>query len=278
MKALTQSEALPRTGWPVLSRYLRDLGRIRAWKVLALHYSVVLALMLGFWSQAMEGDNPHPEILLKLLGSYCFLIGAIAIPLVSPLLFPDIGESDPAFDALPSGPIQVFDARLTAQMLLSALALLPILPIFLAFDPITGRPFDSFDIIPFFLGVVTSGWVQLIMEVSTPTGDRTGAIPRRLAVVGAFILLHIGLVGLLSQLAFHIVQRANLLKLLIDLNPFSQLFILMEGENQERLLFNTYSQTLIDFRLYLFIIQTLVFLTALAIWRANLKSRTGSWT
>ncbi len=274
LRAMTPGEQVPATETSLASRYLTGLARIGGWKVLGLHYALVAALCVGFWSVATSGSPPHPEILLKLLGAYCFLIGTIVIPLVSQILFPSPGETDPAFNAAPVGPVLVFDSRMLVTLIVSAFATLPLLPVFLSFDPIQGNPMDPYDIIPFIQAVATAAWVHLLMEIASIRGDRPGRFARRLAIVIVFVMLHIGLVGLLAQLAFSYLQEANALKIIIDINPFSQLYMLMEGRSEQRLMFNTYSQTLIDYRLYLLFIQAVILGIAWPVYRAYLHTKT----
>ncbi len=258
---------------PLTTRYLRELARIGAWRLVVLHYVAVAALGGAFWSVTAGNTPGHPEILVKLLGVYCFLIGTVVLPLVAAHLFPSPGDTDPGFDSSPVTPVQILDARLFATGIVSAVALVPVLPIFLLFDPLQGRPLDLLDTVPFFQAVVTSVWVNLVMQIATPAGDRTGGFPRRLAVVGAFILLHVCLVGLIAQLSPATLQYASPLKMLIDINPFSQIYILMEGPDQLRLLFNAQSQEHFDYRLHLLLMQTLVLILALAVHRITLQSR-----
>lgn len=247
-------------GNPLLARYLKDMLRIRAWWVLIFHYLMTVALILLYWPSAMKGWPTHPEILVKLGGAYCFLIGTIAIPLVSPILFPPVSESDEAFGALPIGKVSIFDTRMIATLIASSLALLPLIPIFLFFSAAAGGRFDPLYIFPFFQGIATAAWVFLLMEMAGGSADRFGREAKRLGIVAGFILFHLGLVGLLAQLSPSTLQRANFLKILIDLNPFSQLYIFMEGPDSKRLLVNTYSLTLVDYRIYLFLVH-MVFLT-----------------
>jgi len=258
---------------PLTTRYLRELVRIGAWRLVVLHYVAIAALGGAFWSVTAGNIPGHPEILVKLLGVYCFLIGTIALPLVASELFPSPGDTDPGFDASPVTPVQILDARLFATGIVSLAALLPVIPIFLLFDPLQHQPLDLLDTAPFFQAVITSLWVNLVMQIATPTGDRTGGFPRRLAVVGAFILMHICLVGLIAQLSPATLQYASPLKMLIDINPFSQIYILMEGPDQLSLLFNAQSQEHFDYRLHLLLMQTLFLLPTLAIYRAILQSR-----
>jgi len=274
LKALKSAgEAPEATGNPLLTRYLNDLARIGAWKVLVLHYVALVALGLGFWHTAQTGAGTHPEILLKLLATYCFFIGVLVVPLVSPILFPPIDEDDPSFGTLPIGPVSLVDTRMLATALVSALALLPLLPILVISSPFLGGGIDILSAMPFLQGVLSAAWVFLLMEMACPAHNPAGRMARRLAVIGAFLLLHIGLVGLMAQLSPSTLQRAAPLKILIDVNPFSQLYILIEGAQQARLIFATDFLRLVDHRLYLFILQGLVFALVLGVYRAVLNSR-----
>jgi hypothetical protein len=262
-----------RVGNPLLARYLTDMIRIRAWWVLILHYLVTLGLIVLFWPSTISVPFPHPEILVKLGGAYCFLIGTIVVPLVSPILFPRIDEDDESFGTLPITRTAIFDTRMIATLVVSSLTLFPLVPIFIYFSYAAGGRFDPLYLFPFFQGVATSAWVFLLMEIAEGSGDRFGREARRLAIVAAFILLHVGLVGLLAQLSPSTLQRANLLKIIIDLNPFSQLYIFMQGPDARRLLVNTYSLTLIDYRIYLFIVHMVFFGLVWVFHRAIRSSR-----
>lgn len=262
-----------KAGNPLLRRYLAYMLRIRAWWVLVFHYLVTAGLVILFWPSTMSTAFPHPEILVKLGGAYCFLIGTIAVPLVSPVLFPRIDEVDESFNTLPITKIAIFDTRMIATLIASSLALLPLVPIFIFFSYAAGEGLDPLYLFPFFQGVATSAWVFLLMEIAEGRGDRFGREARRLGIVAGFILLHVGLVGLLAQLSPSTLQQANLLKILIDLNPFSQLYIFMQGPDARRLLVNTYSLTLVDYRIYLFIVHMVFFGLVWAFHRAIRDSR-----
>jgi len=272
MKAMRQVGTMSeRPDKAILFRYLNGLKRSGGWQVLVLHYAVILLLLVVFRSSALSGPYPHPEILIKLLGSFCFLVGTIAIPLAAHELFPSPGESDPAFDTTPQGPATLFYARMKATAVMSMLAMLPLIPLFIIFDPIMGRSIDPFDIIPFLIGVVTSVWIFFLMELVSTVSDPGGRLARRLGVIAAFILMHLGFVGLMGRLARVTLQRTNILKLVIDINPFSQLYILMEGPGQKWLLIKTDMLELTDYRLYLLVVQLIVLMGALAVHKALQK-------
>jgi hypothetical protein len=273
----------------VLLRYLRDMQKTGFVKLVALHYSIVLLFIAGVWALTMRSPQPHPEIILKLVGSYCFLIGAIAVPMVAPILFPDIGEFDEGYLSAPVDSVKVFDARFLSVLILSFAILLPLLPLFFIFAPSPVPMLSSeyrlplaelvkekitiivLDLIPFIQALITTSWVYLLMEMAGGSEDHSSRLGRRLAIVGSFVFLHVILVGLLAQLSFSTLQNLNPLKLVIDLNPFSQLFILMEGRIQNRLLLNTDFQHFVDYRVYLFILTSLILGIALVVYRMFLK-------
>jgi hypothetical protein len=273
MKAL-YSDGIPDENFPnpLIRRYFMDLKRNGFGGIIFLHYSLTIVLGLMFWNVASGGSASHPEIFIKMLGAYCFLISIIALPLVITQIFPNPGESDPTFDTSLVPPISIFDARTLMVAILGAILALPVLPLFLMFSPLLGRSADPFDIFPYLLAIMGSVWVHIFMEIASGK-SQADALPRRLGVIAFFILLHLGLVGLLAQLAFPILQQGNLVKLLIDVNPFSQLYILMEGSQQQRLILNTDFQRLIDYRLYLFVLQALALGIVLGIYRKVLKSK-----
>jgi len=271
-----EKRVFSKAGNPLLRRYLVDMLRIKAWWVLIFHYLVTAGLVFLFWPSTMSVPFPHPEILVKLGGAYCFLIGTIVVPLLSPVLFPRIDEDDASFGALPIRRIAIFDTRMIATLIASLLTLLPLLPIFIFFSYASGEGFDPLYLFPFFQGIATSAWVFLLMEIAEGSGDRFGREARRLAIVAGFILLHVGLVGLLAQLSPSTLQRANILKIVIDLNPFSQLYIFMQGPDARRLLVNTYSLTLVDYRIYLFVVHMIFFGLVWAFHRAVRGSREGT--
>jgi hypothetical protein len=126
---------------------------------------------------------------------------------------------------------------------------------------------------PFLQGMLTTGWVYLLMEMTGQASDVAAGIARRLALIAGFVFLHVVLVGLLAQLSFATLQETRFLKLIIDLNPFSQLFILMEGAEQNRMIINSDFQNLIDYRLYLLLVSGLVLLVATAVYRAYVQGR-----
>lgn len=258
---------------PVPIRLYRDLLSIGIWKAAALHYSFLAALSLAGWVFTRGDTVPHPEIILKLAGAYCFLVGTLVVPLVMPLLLPSLGKSDPGIMALPFDASGSFDLRLKITAMLSAVALFPILPIFLLIGSMLGRPIDPYDVTNFFQGVLASCWVYILMDLVEGTGDDSSRMARRLALIVGFVFVHVMLVGLLAQTAFFVLQKYRLIKLLIDINPFSQLFILMEGINESRLIVNSDFQRFLDFRLYLFIINLLVIGLVWIIHRARLRDR-----
>jgi len=255
----------------IFRRFLKNLKSGGGWSILILHYAIVLLLLVLFWRSAMHGQIPHPEVLIKLVGAYCFLVGSIVIPLTAHELFPSPGETDQAFETVPVGSIVFFDARLRASVTASMFALLPLLPLFIMFDPFLGRDVDPLEIIPFFIGVVSSIWVYFLMELVSIRSDPGGRLARRLGVVAAFILLHLGFVGLVGRLGRVFLQQTNVFKLLIDINPFSQFYILMEGPSQRWLLLRSDFLSLIDYRLYLLILQILVLALSIAVHRAVQK-------
>jgi predicted membrane channel-forming protein YqfA (hemolysin III family) len=157
--------------------------------------------------------------------------------------------------------------------MLSAVALLPMIPIFLMIGSYLGRPTNPYDMLTFLQGVLTACWVYILMEMVEGSGDDSSRMARRLALIVGFVFLHVTLVGLLAQTAFHFIQTHNPLKLLIDINPFSQLFILMEGVNESRLIANSDFQRHLDFRLYLLVINVLVVAAIWVIHRATLRGR-----
>ncbi len=274
--------------------YMRGLPRSGLAGVLALHYAAVIVLTLSIWPMVMSGENPHPDILLKVVGAYCFLVATVAIPLVATILFPPIGETDSAFQVTLLRKNMVFDARMVAVVTLSALAALPLLPLFLASNPAYGAPLDGCDVFPFLQAVATGAWVHLIMEMVCRGETEPGRLGRRLAVIAGFILLHVTIVGLLASVYFSTLQEHQWIKLLINLNPFSQLYILMEGSNKQWLLVKNplftilnYSpiaslvrhgpdRVTVDFRLWLFILQGIVLALTLLIYRTFLRSSDGS--
>ena len=261
---------------PLLERYLRDLWRSGIVPLLGLHYVMTIVLGAIAWVSASGGPVPHPEMALKIIGGYCFLVATLAVPLVSPIFLPaTAGETDPACDAVPMTPVTAFDARFIATVLVSGLAAFPLLPLFLLFDPIFGNNVDPYDLFPFIQATATGAWVYLIMEMASPRHDTSGRLGRRLAVIAAFVLLHVGLVGLLARVSWATIQHFPPLKLLIDINPFSQLFLMMEGPGQIRFLVNTYAplQRRIDFRLYLLVVHILVLIPTWLVYRALLHKR-----
>jgi hypothetical protein len=257
--------------YPLLSRYFMMLRRSGFWKGLVLHYAFVLLLTLIIWPQVSSGVIHHSEILLKLIGSYCFLVGTIAIPLTAPLFLPDPEDSDPAVSLIPFDPASKFDIRFIVILTVSSLALFPLLPYFLIVGPVLGRVISPLDILVFLQGILSAGWVYLLMEMvsgSAPVAEKLG---RRLSLVFGLQLLHIIFTGLMAQFAFPTLQTMNPLKLIIDVNPFSQMFILMEGPSQNRLIVNTDFQRLIDFRIYLFLITGAISFVTLLIFRSHLR-------
>ena len=274
LRAMRASRAAARSaGNPILARYLRYLHRIGGWWILGTHYLLVAIMVAGIWPFAMSGPVPHPEIVLKLTGSFCFLIGSLVIPLVAPVLFPPFGETDPAWDAMPMEPVQITDSRLQVVIVLAGMALLPLLPLFLIFSPTVGRPSTVFYAMPFLQGILTTIWVYILMEMTGQADSLSARLTRRLALIVGFVLIHVALVGLLAQLSWATIQTVNPLKLLIDLNPFGQLFILMEGAGQSRMIMNSDFQRLVDYRVYLFMISG--FFTALVwlVYRETIASR-----
>jgi hypothetical protein len=257
---------------PILLRYLRDIYLNGIIWIISFHYFIVIALVGGIWLLVMKPPQPHPEIILKLVGSFCFLIGSIVIPMIAPVILPQMEESDPGYQALPVEPLRLFNARFLTIMILSFATLLPMIPLFFLSAPALGRGQTYYDILPFLQALLTAGWVYTIMEMTGQSKDQSSRLARRLAVVIGFVFLHVALVGLLAQLSFATLQYMNPLKLVIDLNPFSQLFILMEGKIQNRLMLNTDMQHFIDYRLYLFILTGLVFMLVMAVYRSFLRS------
>jgi len=271
MQAPMASPRLP--GNPMLARYLRNMYRGGFWKAIGFHYILVILLVAGGWHIAMSGPVAHPEIIIKLAGVYCFLIGSLIIPLIAPILFPLLSDTDQAGGVIPIEPVRMFDARLLAVILLSAAALFPLLPLFLILGPSRGSVSLLLEIMPFFQGMLTTGWVYLLMEMTGQASDVPAGIARRLALIAGFVFLHVVLVGLLAQLSFVTLQQTWFLKLIIDLNPFSQLFILMEGPEKSRMIVNSDFQNLMDYRSYLLLVSGLVLFAAMTIYRAYVQGR-----
>lgn len=265
----TGLERPERVGNPVLGRFLNKRFRYSLLSALIFHYIALAVLCVVIWPLVTGDGNLNYDVLLKLAGTYCFLIATIAVPMISPILFPPIGESDNAFDLTPVEPSTVFDARMYATLILSACVALPLLPLFLISDPLFGRPFDGFDVLPFFLSITTAAWVHLVMEIVGASERADG----RLSVVAAFILLHIGLVGIMAGRYMFFLQRHQIYKLLLDVNPFSQLYILMEGPDQKWLLINSDFQKFMDFRLYMILIQGIILAAVWIAYRLLLRAR-----
>jgi hypothetical protein len=242
-------------------------------KAALVHYILIAGLIIGVWHAAMSGLTPHPEIVLKMAGAFCFLIGAFVVPLLAPALLSPLESLDSSLGTLPVESSDLFDARLRSVMILLILIFLPLLPLFLIVSPLMGRPLSLFDIAIFLQAILTGGWVYLLMEMTSGAGSLGERLGRRLALIIGFVLLHVTLVGLLAQLAFPTLQQMNPLKLLIDLNPFSQIFILFEGTDQNRLIINSDFQHFFDFRAYLLIVTGLVYGLVYLIYRTGLKSR-----
>ena len=259
---------------PFLRLYLRTLNRIGIWRIFVVHYSLVLILGMVAWLQGYGIPHPNPELIIKLVGTYCFLISTIVIPLVLPDLLPMSKGTNDGFEAVPYDPLDESDARMLVVLRLSALAALPLIPIFLIINPILGKTLNPADVVPYFQALMTALWVNFLMDlVSTNQGNIHGRPARRLAIIAGFILLHIGMVGLIAREARVFLQRMNLLKILIDINPFSQLYILMQGSDTQWLLVTISDQWNVDFRFYLFILHGLVFLGAWLIWRNFVRNR-----
>ncbi|MFH1675851.1 MAG: hypothetical protein ABIC40_02415, partial [bacterium] len=255
---------------PILTRYLNTISGTKFLPVLSAY--LVILLLLGFVSfWASEAGMFPKEAILKLVGTFCFLISTLVIPLISPILFPHFGESDPAFDSIPVSRGMIFDARLIATGILSGIAALPLLPLFTVFNPLMGRESNFYDIFPFLQATATAIWVQTLMEITCSQSRESNVLGRRLSVIALFVLLHILIVGWLSQIAWTLVQNIPIIKLVADINPFSQLYILMEGPTQKRLMVNSAFQNRIDYRLYLFIIHNVIFLSVLSVYRMRLK-------
>jgi hypothetical protein len=277
IRALKSGSIIPKKPEnPFLGRYIRVLKRIGIWKIFALHYLFVILLGASIWPYAISGSVQHPEFVIKLIGTYCFLIGTIIIPLVGPDILQPVGDSDAGFESTPYDPLDESDARMLVIGILSALAAIPLLPVFLIVNPVLGKPFNPMDVIPFFQVIATALWVNLLMDmVCRSKQNRHGRPARRLAVIGSFILLHLGF-WLVAQLSRVTLLIANPLRLLIDINPFSQLFILMEGSDMEWLLVNNYWLRRLDYRLYLFLLQGIVLFIVWAVWRNHIRSRRDS--
>ncbi|MCK4720502.1 hypothetical protein KAU08_07575 [bacterium] len=272
IRALKSGSIIPKKPEnPFLGRYIRVLKRIGIWKIFALHYLFVILLGASIWPYAISGSVQHPEFVIKLIGTYCFLIGTIIIPLVGPDILQPVADSDAGFESTPYDPLDESDARMLVIGILAALAAIPLLPVFLIVNPVLGKPFNPMDVIPFFQIIATALWVNLLMDmVCRSKQNRHGRPARRLAVIGGFILLHLGF-WLVAQLS-----GANPLKILIDINPFSQLFILMEGSDMEWLLVNRDWTRDLDYRLYLFLIQGIVLVVIWALWRNHIRRRQAS--
>jgi len=257
----------PRIGNPVLRNYLRDNMRSGAWKLLLVHYCIVLLLGIGFLPLVTDTAPSQPVTVLTLIGAYCFLISTIIVPLLARNFFPPLQTSDPSTGSVPIGRFHETDARTTGILIISALAALPLLPVFLLYNPLTGSGLDPFDVLPFFQAIVTAVWVNFIMEISTSRKGRGPAYTGRLAVVAMFIFLHVMIVGLMIPNSWHIIQNFQIFKFIMDVNPFSQLYILITGETADRLMVNTAFQRHIDYRLYLFILTVLVLMVAAGLHR-----------
>jgi hypothetical protein len=264
---------IARVGNPLLARYFLDLQRNGLWKVIVFFYIVLAILVLAVWPMAMGGAYPHPEILMKLTGAYCLLIATLAVPLVSPLLFPPVGELDPSFDSSPISDLQGFNARFLATMPISVACLVPLLIVFPIFGPSLGHQRQLLDIMPFLQGILTTAWVILLMEMTGQSESSSGLMARRLALIAGFILVHLTLIGLIGQMSFSTLTEAKMVKLLIDLNPFSQLFILMEGPSQTSLVFTFYVRGAFDYRLFLFVDSAFVLFLTWIIYRNVLQAR-----
>jgi len=255
---------------PILDRYLSTISGTKL--IPALLAYLLILLILGFISyRASEAGMFPKEAILKLVGTFCFLIATLVIPLLSPALFPNFAEFDPSFESVPVGRTVIFDARLIATGLLSIIAALPLLPLFTLFNSLFGQEIDFFSIFPFLQAGVSALWVQVLMEIACSSSTEKNVLGRRLSIIAIFVLFHILIIGWLSQIAWTVVQNFQLFKLLADINPFSQLYILMEGSTQDRLMVNSAFQKFIDYRLYLFIIHNLIFLVVLTVYRAILK-------
>jgi hypothetical protein len=267
------SEGSGRVGNPVLGLYLNAPGRRDLLKALALHYAVIIAIGAIVWPFVTGDESPNYDIITKSVGTYCFLVATIILPLLSPLLFPAVEDLDPAIMLTRLDRLAAANARMISTVGLSAGAVLPLLPLLFIADRVLGNPTDFYDIFPALQAVATAAWVNLIMDVTDFAESQYGRMSRRLSVIAAFVLLHIWLVGFVSRTSFVTLQNFQVLKLLVDLNPFSQLYILMEGASQQRLLINSAIQRLVDFRLYMFSIQALVLALSLLIYRAKLLSK-----
>ncbi|MCX6645242.1 MAG: hypothetical protein NTY09_02620 [bacterium] len=278
IRAMRSDAKLPaRSENPFLELYVRNLSRIGIWKIFAIHFSIVIILGLAGWLQRFWISDPNPEIIIKLIGTYCFLISTIVIPLVSPDLFPPMIGNDDSFQSVPYDLLGESDARMLIVMRLSAVAAIPLLLLFIIFNPLISKTVSVFDVMPYLQTIITALWVNFLMDlVCVNNGNLHGRPARRLAIVAGFILLHIGMVGLMAREAEFFLRRINLLKILIDINPFSQLYILMEGSDMQWLLVTIDNQRLIDFRLYLFFLHGLVFLGLWLFWRNYMKIRQGS--
>ena len=273
-----RSDVKPQPGSenPFHNLYLRNLKRLGIWKIFSIHYSiaVIMALAVWFLGPYISETTPVPELIIKFVGTYCFLISSIIIPLVSSDLLPSLIDRDNSIQSVPYDIVNESDARMLIVMRLSALAAIPLLPIFLVINPILDRQFTPFDVIPYLQSVTTAMWVNFLMDmVSRNTGNPHGLHARRLAIVAGFVLLHIIMVGLVGREAIFFLQRMNLLKIFIDMNPFSQLYIIMEGSDMQWLLVTIDGQRLIDFRLYLFILHGVVFVGLWLLWRNFMRNR-----
>lgn len=244
------------------------------WIIIALHYGTVIFTAILTWSIINGTSNTqHAEIIQKIIGAYCFLVGTLAIPVCLPIFSPFRFDTDPSIKTLPIEPVRNFELNLWLTLILSFIMLIPIAIASPFFRLALNQTPEILDIIPPMQGIVAAVWVFFLMEVAGSGGDFINVFSRRLTIIAVFIFLHVSLVGLLSQISFPIIQNNPILKLMIDLNPFSQFYILLTGTSQNRLIVNTDIQRFLDTRLYLFLINAIITALAVLIYRVYLTSK-----
>jgi len=274
MRALKAHTPLKPPPDPFLHMFLATWRHPTIWKVILLHYFAFSFLIFSAWHLAVR-KPPHPEIVLKLGGAYCFWVGVIVLPLLIPMLFfyPENSSSEPNPLPVPLEEVHLFDARFKAGIYLASVMLFPIIPLFLVVNPALGAKFEPLNLTIYLMALLSFAWVYLLAEMIGKGESVISKLTRGFGLISGFALLHIVLVGFLAQVAFPLLQRANPLKLLIDLNPLSQFFIIMQGPTQSRLIVNTDFQRLLDYRIYLFLIELCVFGIVFFIYRASLKAK-----
>ncbi|HEX9745941.1 MAG TPA: hypothetical protein VGB30_11000 [bacterium] len=234
---------------------------------LTFHYAIIGIFWITFFLSGVQNE----QFYVKLTGIYVFYITVIGLPLLFPLLVDDrkLMAADDA--ALPLYGIHKFDSKLAVLTLGATLTALPSLVMFISVDYLSGDKIDLYGVFPYLQAVISAVWVYILMEISA-VGRFGNAISGRFIIIAFFILIHVILVGLIYHLSPQTLQVVKLLKLLIDINPFSQVYILTAGPDANRLLFIFYTQRQDDPREVLLTLNLIV--TSLTLLFVRMKLQT----